>query len=85
MNGGFYTALVTVLTAIVGVAIVATIVSKNAQTPQVISSFWGGFSDSLRAATGPVTGGGGNASSGYGGVANIGTMMLPAFGSFANI
>lgn len=64
MNG-FYTALVTVLTAIVGVAIVATLVSKNAQTPQVISSFWGGFSQALGAATAPVTGGG---ASGYGSI-----------------
>ena len=47
---------VVVLTSIVGVAMVAVIVSKNAQTPQVIGSFWQGFSGALTAATGPVNG-----------------------------
>lgn len=49
--------IVTVFTAIVGVAILAVLVSKNAQTPQVIKSAFSGFSEALRAATGPVTGG----------------------------
>lgn len=49
--------IVTVLTAIVGVAILAVLVSKNAQTPAVIKEFGNAFSNSLRAATGPVTGG----------------------------
>lgn len=73
MNG-FYTALVTILTAIVGVAIVATLVSKNAQTPQVINSFWSGFGGALSAATGPVTSGGG---AGYG---NFGGTTMPGLG-----
>lgn len=55
MNG-FVTSMVTVLTAIIGVAIVAVLVSRNAQTPQVLNSFWGGFSGALQTATGPVTG-----------------------------
>ena len=50
--------VVTVLTAIVGVAILAVLVSKNAQTPEVVKSFGDAFSGSLRAATGPVMGGG---------------------------
>jgi hypothetical protein len=50
--------VVTVLTAIVGVAILATLVSRNAQTPAVIKEFGNAFSGALRAATGPVTGGG---------------------------
>ena len=49
--------ITTVLTAIVGVAILAVLVSKQAQTPQVIKEFGNAFSGSLRAATGPVTGG----------------------------
>lgn len=49
--------IVTVLTAIVGVALLAVLVSKNAQTPAVIKEFGNAFSGSLRAATGPVTGG----------------------------
>ncbi len=54
MNG-FWTAFVTVLTAIVGVAVVATLVSKNANTSGVLDSFWGGFGGAIRSATGPVT------------------------------
>lgn len=48
----------TVLTAIVGVAILAVLVSRNSQTPAVIKSFGDAFGGSLRAATGPVMGGG---------------------------
>ena len=50
--------VVTVLTAIVGVAILAVLVSRNSQTPAVVKSFGDAFSGSLRAATSPVTGGG---------------------------
>lgn len=49
--------IVTVLTAIVGVAILAVLVSKNAQTPQVIASVGTAFATSLNAATSPVSGG----------------------------
>lgn len=49
--------VVTVATAVVGIAILATLVSKNAQTPAVVKSFGDAFSGSIRAATGPVTGG----------------------------
>lgn len=45
-----------VATAIVGVALLAVLVSKNAQTPQVISSAGSAFSAALNAATGPVSG-----------------------------
>lgn len=51
--------IVTVLTAIVGVAILATLVSKNAQTPKVLESFGRSFSGMISAATAPVTGAGG--------------------------
>lgn len=50
--------IATVATAIVGVAILAVLVSRNSQTPAVIKSAGDAFSSSLRAATGPVTGGG---------------------------
>lgn len=43
---------VKVLTAIVGVAMVTTLVLPKRQTPQIIDKFFGGFSKSLRAATG---------------------------------
>ena len=51
--------IVTVLTAIVGVAILRVLVSKNSQTTAVIKSVGDAFSTSLAAATSPVTGGGG--------------------------
>jgi hypothetical protein len=57
MNGGIG-AIVGIATAIVGVAILAVLVSKNAQTPQVVSSFGSAFSQALGAAVSPVTGGG---------------------------
>lgn len=50
--------IATVFMAIVGVAMLAVLVSKNAQTPEVIKSAGRAFSDSIRAATGPVMGGG---------------------------
>lgn len=48
--------VVSVAIAIVGVALLAVLVSKNAQTPQVISAAGTAFSGGLAAATGPVTG-----------------------------
>jgi len=50
--------IATVATAIVGVAILAVLVSKNSQTPSVIKSAGDAFSGALKAATGPVMGGG---------------------------
>ncbi len=61
MKDEFLTALVTVATAIVGVAILAVLVSKNANTAGVLTSAGNAFSTALGAATGPVSG------SGYGG------------------
>lgn len=56
MNGALGQ-ITTVMTAIVGVAILAVLVSKNANTVGVIKATGGAFSDSLRAATSPVSGG----------------------------
>lgn len=50
--------IVTVLTAIVGVAMLAVLVSTRSQTPAVIKSFGDAFSGALGAATGPVMSGG---------------------------
>lgn len=55
MNGATG-AIVTVAVAIIGVATLAVLVSKNAQTPQVVQSFGTAFSGALAAATAPVTG-----------------------------
>jgi len=49
-------ALVTIATAITGVAIVAVLVSKNAQTPSVIQNAGSAFANSLDVAVSPVTG-----------------------------
>lgn len=55
--------IVTIAVALIGVATLAVLVSKNANTSGVISSAGNAFSQSLMAATGPVTG---NASIGGG-------------------
>lgn len=48
--------VIVVLTTICGVAIVALIVSKKAQTPQVLQAAWSGFNNGLAVAVSPVTG-----------------------------
>jgi len=49
--------IVTILTAIIGVALLAVLVSRNSQTPQVLKSAFGGFSEALKTALSPVSGG----------------------------
>lgn len=49
-------ALVTILTAIVGVAILSVLVSKKSNTKGVIEAFGAAFGNSLGIATAPVTG-----------------------------
>jgi hypothetical protein len=56
-----WSGIVTILVAIVGFAILATLVSKNANTSNVIKSAGSAFSSAIRAATGPVSGGFGGA------------------------
>lgn len=46
--------IVTIATAIVGVAILAVLVSRRANTANVIKAGGDAFSGALRAATGPV-------------------------------
>jgi hypothetical protein len=43
---------VKVLTALVGVAMVTTLVLPGRQTPAIVEKFFGGFSGTLKAATG---------------------------------
>lgn len=59
MGSQLINSLVTIAVAIIGVAIVAVLVSKNAQTGQVINSASQGFSTALGTALSPVTGGSG--------------------------
>ena len=49
--------LAAIATAVIGLAIVAVLVSNKAQTPQVISSAGSAFSTIIGAAIAPVTGG----------------------------
>lgn len=48
-------AIVTILTSLIGAAIVATLVSSRAKTSEIISSSWTGFNNSLGTALSPVT------------------------------
>ena len=57
MSDSLITSVTTVLLAIVGVAIIATLVSKNANTSGVIQAGGSAFSASLGTALSPVTGG----------------------------
>lgn len=52
----FWNQITTIVLAIIGVAIIAVIVSRNANTSSVISAASGGLAQDLSAATAPVTG-----------------------------
>jgi hypothetical protein len=49
--------IVAILTAIIGVAIVAVIVSNKSNTPNVISAAASAFSNAIGTAVSPITGG----------------------------
>jgi PRD1 phage membrane DNA delivery len=57
MGSQTISSVVTVLTAIVGLGILAVLVSKNADTSQVLTAGGKAFSGSLLAAEAPVLGG----------------------------
>jgi len=77
-------ATVSVLGAIIGLAIVAVLVSKNAQTPNVIGSAGTALSSVIGAAVQPVTGG---SSSGLGNTSGglLGGNTSNLFGSMQGI
>lgn len=58
MSDHIVTSLVTVLMALIGVAIIAVLVSKQANTTGVLSAGGSAFSGVLGTALGPVTGAG---------------------------
>lgn len=60
MEDSFLTTLVTIATAIIGVAILAVLVSQKSQTAQVIGAAGSAFAQDLGAALSPVTGGSNN-------------------------
>jgi hypothetical protein len=53
------TSVVTVATAIIGVAIIAVLVSKQSQTGQVLGAAGNALATDLRAALSPISGAGG--------------------------
>lgn len=59
MESQLFTSIVSILTAVVGVAFLATLVSKNSNTQGLITAGSSGFSQILGTALSPVTGGGG--------------------------
>lgn len=76
MDSQLVSGAVTVAVAIVGVAILAVLVSGRAQTASVISAASGGFAQDLAAAVSPVTGGG---SSNYFGSFGGSPLMNPIY------
>lgn len=76
MNENVITPIVTIATAIVGVAVLAVLVSRNANTAGVISAGGNAFSRALGAAVSPVTGGG------YGGY-GYGAPISNGFGAYS--
>lgn len=63
----FWASVTSVAAAIIGVAIIAVLVSNNAQTANVITSATTGFANDLSAAVSPVTGAAATPSVGGGG------------------
>lgn len=58
-------AIVAIFTAVIGVAIIAVLVSKNSNTTQVLGGLFTGFGGIIKAAVAPVT------DAGFGGTGNV--------------
>jgi hypothetical protein len=58
MSDKYITTIVTILVSLVGVAIIAVLVSKQADTAKVLTAGGAAFSSILKTAVSPVTGGG---------------------------
>lgn len=74
--GNVWEPIVTIVTAVIAVAMVATLVSRNANTAGVLSAFGGAISNMLSAATGPVTGSATTANVNAGASGGFGSMNL---------
>lgn len=66
--------VLTVATALVGVAILAVLVSRQSNTTGVISAAAGGFAEDIAAAVSPITGGG--SGFGFGGFSGMGAPLV---------
>jgi hypothetical protein len=62
------TGVVAIVTAIIGVAIIAVLVSKSSDTSNVLSAGGNAFANILKTAVSPVSGGGGLGSSSLSGL-----------------
>lgn len=71
MENNLVNQLFTVASAIVGVAIIAVLVSNKAQTGQVLGAAGNAFAQGIEAAVSPVTGNSPSVSSAFGGVSPI--------------
>ena len=60
MSDKLFGSLVTIATALIGVAIISVLVSKQASTSDVIKAATSGFAQDLSTAISPVTGGSGS-------------------------
>lgn len=58
MGGEVLRTIVAIVTAIIGLAILATLVSPKAKTGSLVQNLAVGLADDIGAATGPVSGGG---------------------------
>jgi len=72
--------LATVALAIVGLAMLAVLVSRNAQTPAVIQATASGFNNAIAEAISPVTGKGGTPVLAYPNTGGGFTGNFPMFG-----
>lgn len=83
MSDHLIASIVTVLTAIIGVAIIAVLVSNRAQTGNVITAAGAAFANDLSAAVAPVTGAQATINTGGGGFGlggfSGGGSPIPAF------
>lgn len=68
----FWTSATTVLLAIVGVAIIAVLVSQRANTANVVTSAGQAFANDLTAAVAPVSGASASVNTGGSGFGNFG-------------
>lgn len=77
MNGPLES-VVTIAVAIVGVAILAVLVSQKSNTAGVLAAAGSAFANSLSAATAPVTGAATAPVNNIGGSNSFGSLALPA-------
>lgn len=77
----FWETIVTVASGIIGVAVVAIIVSRQAQTPQVIQAAGSAFANNLGVAESPVTGLGYGITTAYPSNGGFSPILTGSFGS----